>query len=136
MNRSGYSDECEFLDLYRANVERAIAGKRGQAFLRELAAAMDAMPVKRLIPEELEINGEVCALGAIGVKRGLDMSDVDVYNPSDVAKLFGVARCLAAEIEYINDEDWSAPANETPEQRWARVRRWVENNIVRPKEGA
>ena len=136
MSRSGYSDDGEFLDLYRANVDRAIAGKRGQTFLRELAAALDAMPVKRLIPGELEINGEVCALGAIGVKRGLDMSDVELYDPSDVAKLFGIARCLAAEIEYINDEDWEAPPNETPEQRWARVRRWVEDNIVRPKEGA
>ena len=40
MSRSGYK-ECEqgALNLYRANVDRTIAGKRGQTFLREMAAA-------------------------------------------------------------------------------------------------
>ena len=37
MSRSGYTDECEYLDLYRGKVERAIKGKRGQKFLQELA---------------------------------------------------------------------------------------------------
>lgn len=56
MSRSGYVDDCENLELYRATVERSIKGKRGQAFLRELAAAMDAMPEKVLIAEELVIT--------------------------------------------------------------------------------
>lgn len=30
MSRSGYSDDCEYLDLYQANVDRALTGKRGQ----------------------------------------------------------------------------------------------------------
>ncbi len=37
MSRSGYQDDCEGLNLYRGTVRRAIRGKRGQAFLRELA---------------------------------------------------------------------------------------------------
>jgi hypothetical protein len=46
MSRSGYSEECEqgALNFYRANVDRTIAGKRGQTFLREMAAALAEMP--------------------------------------------------------------------------------------------
>ena len=125
MSRSGYSDDCEFLDLYRANVDRAIAGKRGQAFLREMAAAMDAMPVKRLIGDQLvDSSGEVCGIGAVCEARGVDVSGIDYYSPCDVARSVGIATALAAEIEWINDE-----RNETPEQRWTRVRKWVADNL-------
>lgn len=44
MSRSGYVDDYEYLELYRASVERAIRGKRGQAFLRELAKVLDSVP--------------------------------------------------------------------------------------------
>ena len=37
MSRSGYSDDCETMGLWRGAVERAIYGKRGQTFLREMA---------------------------------------------------------------------------------------------------
>ena len=125
MSRSGYSDDCEFLDLYRANVDRAIAGKRGQAFLREMAAALDAMPVKRLIGDQLvDSSGEVCGIGAVCEARGVDVSGIDYYSPSDVARAVGIATALAAEIEWINDG-----CNETPEQRWTRVRKWVADNL-------
>jgi hypothetical protein len=38
---------------WRGAVASAIRGGRGQAFLREMLAAMDAMPVKRLVANEL-----------------------------------------------------------------------------------
>lgn len=49
MSRAGYSDDFEGgeLNVWRGAVKSAIRGKRGQAFLKELAAAMDAMPDKR-----------------------------------------------------------------------------------------
>ena len=64
MSRSGYSDDCSGreLNLWRGAVESAIRGKRGQAFLREMLVALDAMPEKRLIAGELVTpTGEVCA---------------------------------------------------------------------------
>jgi len=131
MSRSGYSYDCENLELWRNAVERAIKGKRGQKFLRELADAMDAMPAKRLISGALidETTGEVCAIGAVCKARGLDVSRVEVFDPQAVGGAVGIARALAAEIEWINDED--DRSTETPEQRWQRVRGWVDSQIAK-----
>ena len=88
MSRSGYSECVDQWDLirWRGAVNSAIHGKRGQAFLVELLAALDAMPVKELISEELiDEEGQVCALGAIGVARGLDMSKLDPEEHKDMA---------------------------------------------------
>ncbi len=105
MSRSGYSDDCENLGLYRATVARTINGKRGQAFLREMAAALDAMPVKELIVSEIvSLDGQVCAIGSVALARREDVSNLDVNYPDDVADRFGIARALACEIAYENDE--------------------------------
>lgn len=128
MSRSGYSDDCDNLNLYRATVERALHGKRGQAFLRELADAFDALPEKVLIAGEL-INeqGECCAIGAVCKSRSLDVSQVDYEDPEAVGKMIGVARSMAAEIAYMNDEhEWTI---ETPSQRWKRMRKWIASKI-------
>ena len=127
MSRSGYSDECENVWLYRHSVKRAIQGKRGQAFLQELATAMDAMPAKRLISDQLEADGEFCALGVVGHARGLDMKPLDYECPRAIGNAFGIARSMAAEIEFMND-DWGYKA-ETPEERWTRMRAWVQHII-------
>lgn len=74
MSRSGYSEDCENINLYRATVDRATNGKRGQAFLRELLSVLDVMPEKRLISDELvDHAGEFCALGVVGCARGMDL---------------------------------------------------------------
>lgn len=80
MSRSGYVDDFDeqwSLIRWRGAVRSAIKGARGQAFLREMLEALEAMPDKRLIEEELEQNGEVCALGSVGLKRGIDMKALD-----------------------------------------------------------
>lgn len=131
MSRSGYSDDYDRdapLEFYRQAVDRAIQGKRGQAFLRELLAALDALPEKNLIAEELEKYGRVCAIGSVGKARGIDMSNVDVTEPTQVAKLFGIAWSMAAEIEYMNDEYSIRP--ETPEERFTRMRAWVASQLI------
>ncbi len=128
MSRSGYSDECENLNLYRGAVERALRGKRGQAFLRELAAALDAMPKKELIAGELvNEQRECCAIGAVCLVRGLDVSHVDYEDPASVARAIGVATAMAAEIEFMNDE-WAE--SDSPWQRWERMRKWVGDNLA------
>jgi hypothetical protein len=133
MSRSGYSDDHDSewgLICWRGAVASAINGKRGQAFLREMLAAFDALPEKRLIKDALvDEAGAVCAIGAVAAARGLDVSGVDPEDYYAVAKTFDVARALAQEIEYVNDEDLPYWADEMPEQRYDRVRRWVESQI-------
>ena len=128
MSRSGYSDDYDnewALIRWRGAVASAIRGKRGQSFLREMRAALDALPEKRLIAEELEESGEVCAIGSVGKARGVDMREVNPYDRESVAGLFGVSPALAAEIADTND-NWY---NETPEHRFVRVRAWVASHI-------
>jgi hypothetical protein len=128
VSRSGYCDELEpwALIRWRGAVASAIRGKRGQAFLGEMRAALDAIPDKRLVANELEVGGEVCAIGAVGKVRGLDMTDLDPDEPEEVAQVFGIPRALASEVVYENDEGaW----RETPEQRWQRMRAWIVKHL-------
>jgi hypothetical protein len=132
MSRSGYSDDYDDYDqwqqiMWRGAVASAIRGKRGQAFLREMLAALDALPEQKLIAHNLEVNGAVCAIGAVGMARGVDMSKIDPEDYNTVAGKFGIASAMAQEIVYMND-DWYF--SETPEERFFRMRKWVEKQIV------
>lgn len=132
MSRSGYSDDIDNWDLirWRGMVASSIRGKRGQQFFRDLLAALDAMPEKRLIAGDLRrSDGEVCAIGALGVARGVDLSKIDPTEPSEVSAAFNIAECLAQEVAYFNDEVGPWQFNETPEQRWVRMRAWVESKL-------
>jgi hypothetical protein len=131
MSRSGYSDEeaepGQFA-MWRGQVLSAMRGKRGQQFFRDLLAALDALPVKRLAQGALEEPDPVCAaatyqaglqpmltpcaIGAVGQARKVDMA---WFNPSDaeddpdwanqrLSKDFNIASQLAAEVQYANDE--------------------------------
>ena len=133
MSRSGYSDDLDqgALNIYRANVYRSVHGKRGQAFLREMLAALDSMPVKELVADHIVRDDKnVCAIGSVALARQMDVAGLDVYDQGEVAKRFGIARCLAAEIAFENDDDFGRTSgNETPAQRWTRMRRWVADQI-------
>ena len=133
MSRSGYIEDMEDnwnLIRWRGQVASAIRGKRGQAFLRELIAALDAMPERCLITHDLIRDGEVCAIGSVGRQRGLDMTAVDPEDYDAVADLFGIASPLVREIEFINDEfGWG---DTTPERRWQIVRDWAAARLTLP----
>ena len=137
MSRSGYSEDYdeEFNNasfLWMQGVKNAIKGKRGQQFLRELLVALDAMPEKKLIRGDLEVDGSVCALGSVGKARGLNMQDIDTTDHRALGKMFGIARSMAQEIMFQNDDDFRYMCDETPEQRWARVRQWAVDQLVKP----
>ena len=93
------------------------------------------MPEKRLITGDLEAEGQVCTIGALGRARGVDMAKLDPEDSVSVAASFNIAEPLAREIVFLNDEcGW----NETPEQRWTRMRGDVASMIkdaarARPK---
>lgn len=137
MSRAGYTDDCDDPlqeGRWRAAVNSAMRGRRGQAFLREMLTAMDALPAKRLVREVLQVDtgmpfhrGDVCALGAVGVARGIDLEKIDPDDNETVAGTFGIADAMAREIMYWNDE--GGTYRETPEQRFARMRKWVASQI-------
>ena len=151
MSRSGYSEDSDDqweLIMYRGRVASAIRGKRGQAFLLEALAALDAMPEKKLIAKSLKIeDGAMCVLGAVGQRRGFDaekMKHLDQqfeFGAQDyVASQFGIAEVMVREIVWENDDGshdkWIMDENqkwcrlcETPEQRFARVRSWIVSKV-------
>lgn len=133
MSRSGYSEDRDdqwALIRWRGAVASAIRGKRGQAFLHEMLDALDALPEKKLVALELESEGQVCAIGAVGRSRGVDMKTLDPEDYEGVAAAFGVATPMAQEIVWMNDE--AGPWKETDEQRFERMRRWVVRQINEP----
>lgn len=130
MSRSGYSEDGDSdwaMIRWRGAVNSAIKGSRGQAFLKEMLAALDALPEKKLIAHELEQDGAVCALGAVGKARGIAMEGIDPEDSETVARTFGIAPALAKEIVFMNDE--ASYYNITPEKRYADVRAWVVEQI-------
>lgn len=129
--------------LWAANVERSLKGKKGQSALRELEAALLALPEKRLIADHLESNGEVCALGALGKYKGKPIppepKHCDEYGEwqesyeieeqmIDFGRVLGVPRLVAIEIVYRNDNEWFREF--TPEQRYQRMLAWTQKQLM------
>ena len=72
MSRVVYNeDEDNSVYLWEGWAKQAIGSKRGQAVLRELEAALLAMPVKRLAYSTFvnPYQGEACALGELACAR-------------------------------------------------------------------
>lgn len=162
MSRSGYSDDIDHWALlrWRGQVASAIRGKRGQKLLRELAEALDAMPVKELYQDALKTNeGQFCALGVVGNARGIDLEAIDPEDPDCVASAFDIAHQLAQEIAYLNDEHLVdmmkvvevevcgpisrrdlpyfghirrvlVPNEDHASERWRAVRKWVGEQLI------
>lgn len=129
MSRSGYHDDCDdnwVFIRWRGAVASAFRGARGRAFLKEAAAALDAMSLKELAAESLVTGeGAFCLLGAVGQARGMDMSGIDPDDSQSVARAFGIANAMACEIVFMNDEGSWRP--EAMAERWQRMRRWVDD---------
>jgi hypothetical protein len=136
MGRSGYDEDYDGeipIQLYRQAVRRATTGYHGQHLLKRLRDALDAMPVKRLIAGNIQDEaGQVCALGALDPNAPkYDEDEYDDYeHPNKLAKHFKIAPALASEIVYMNDEAYAWRGDETPEDRWTRMRAWVEKQIL------
>jgi hypothetical protein len=130
MNQLTYDEciGCTTWDVvrWRGAATSAIRGHRGQAFLTELLSEMDRMPSKRLITNNMEKNGEVCALGVIGRKRGIDMTNLDIEDSTFTASALHIADAMVCEIIGLNDDTL---CNVTPEQRFTEVRAWVQSLI-------
>jgi len=129
VSRSGYSDDYDDpleVGRWRAIIASASRGKRGQKFFRDLVTALDALPVKELVAGDLEKEGSVCALGALGKHRGVDLNELDTTDWNQLGETFNIAQQLAQETMYMNDEY----GRQDPASRWETVREWAAKEIV------
>jgi hypothetical protein len=149
MSRLNYSEEEDWpgqFELFQANCDRALHGPKGQRALRELEAALLALPEKRLVSGELvQPDGEVCAVGALMLHRaairGLSReaaiewySKIDPYATDETAtEYFGLPRLVAWKFVEQNDimcdqrfdKETQRMIDITPEERYERVLSWV-----------
>lgn len=160
--RLNYSDEEDRpgqFALWDANCRRSIRGKAGQRELRELEAALLAMPEKRLIRDALEDGkGGVCAIACYAKHKGVDISKFDPEDESDeVGVVAGMPRLVAWKIVALNDvvldtvwEVAEGPLNRwdahykggiplirdmTPEERYEKVLAWVRAHLTESAAG-
>jgi len=160
MSRNEWISVDTLINLQQQALRRSIEGKRGQAFLLELIEALDAIPDKKLYNGKLvTTEGGCCALGALGIKRGLNLEALnDEENTAILSKVFNIAPSLVAEIMYLNDEslvdvwkwgeievcgpmrpkypDWGRHYTKVrvhndnhPTQRWQRMRDWAVSSL-------
>jgi hypothetical protein len=152
MSRFSFDDyyEEEFpnqAQLWWANLDRAVNGKRGQQALGDLRDILLAMPDKQLISGRLaNEEGHVCTLGAFVLARecaaGGSREDVlrrlaDKIPDDDddgwgwdasatAGRDAGLTYSLAWRLAYLNDEDFGRLK---PEGRYLSVLDWIERRI-------
>lgn len=123
--------------LWDANCRRSMRGQLGQQELRELEAALVALPEKRLIHGLLtDDEGGVCAIGCYAKHKGLDLSKFDPeYDSDEVGIKAGMPRLVAWKVVALNDVEldtvWEDGCSRrmTPEERYERTLTWVRNQI-------
>lgn len=157
--RISYSDDEDYpgqFNLWQANCRRSLQGKVGQTELRELEAALLALPEKRLIHGALTNDeGDVCAIGAYARHKGVDLSKFDPeYESDDVGIAAGMPRLVAWSVVALNDlqidgyyryaegpslEPYRSYSEHrgvwtyfeyTPEERYEKVLAWVRGKLV------
>lgn len=154
--RINYSDEEDFsgqFALWDANCRRSMRGRAGQRELKELEAALLALPEKRLIKDALtDDQGGVCAIACYAQHKGIDLSTFDPEDESDqVGIAAGMPRLVAWQVVALNDitldtvwEVADGPIQRghgvyhggiplvrdmTPEERYEHVLTWVRERV-------
>lgn len=140
--RINFSDDEERpgqFALWNANVVRSLKGRAGQVALRELEAALVALPEKRLIRNYLIDDADgVCAVGCYARAKGLDLKAFDRdYETDAVGVKAGMPRLVAWEVVAQNDiyneghykDGDGRYVAYTPEERYERVLAWVREQL-------
>lgn len=135
--------------FWQQAARNALRGRKGQAVLRELRAALLALPEPRLIEGRFCSGLDVCPLGALAKQRLAAGSTIpwgrapftsmeeleerlgeeleEEWTTVDLGEAMGLKKTLAWTIAYENDEgNWNT---ETPEQRYQRMQSWVEGQL-------
>jgi hypothetical protein len=137
--RIGYSDEEDYpgqFGLWQGNCSRSLSGRNGQASLRELEAALVALPSKRLIANELDDGEDVCAIGAlVRYKQHTPKADPEC-EMEDIGVECGMPRLVAWKVVELNDIEldyrWTGGSRVpyTPEERYISVLQWVRKQLA------
>lgn len=156
--RIGYSEDEEYpgqFNLWQANCYRSLQGKAGQAALRELEAALIALPTKRLIAGKLVEHGDVCAIGALALHKGATEEGLEQHDEEymeGVGMEYGLPKLVAWKVVEANDIDneeyslyapgpnanhfygyvpgYSLRVEVTPEQRYDSMLKWVRSMLA------
>jgi hypothetical protein len=64
--------------LWETVVSNALGGRRGQAALAEMEAALVALPERKLVHGRLAVDGAVCAVGAFVAHRRAERESMDL----------------------------------------------------------
>jgi hypothetical protein len=139
---------------WRRNSVTTLKSKRGQKALREIEAALLALPEPKLAYEtfhkvEQDDSGrervECCVLGAFARHKGVvgelpEYVNGDEYGPGDPAdqaswaeEHLGLAFTLAWNLIALNDDDYES---ETDEQRYERVLAYVRKHMAHDERSA
>ncbi len=159
LNYSEEEDRPGQFALWEANCRRSMRGKRGQQALRELEAALLALPEKRLIHNSLtDDDGGVCAIACYAKHKGVDLSRYDPEDESDQVGIdAGMPRLVSWAVVALNDLTldtvwevaegplgrWDATykggipliRDMTPEERYERVLAWVRKQLSHAAAG-
>ena len=153
--RIEYTEDEDYpgqFNFYQANCNRSLTGRRGQAALRELEAALLALSAKRLIANELDNGADCCAIGALARRKGLTFDiDPEDGGMEEVGVECGMPRLVAWKVVEANDIDnetysvrapgpnvycwpqytpgYSLIVEVTPEQRYVSVLEWVRSML-------
>lgn len=141
--------------LWQHNAEMALKGKRGQQALRDMKAALGALPKRELIEGNLiEVKRDeddldkivgfegVCAVGAYALYKGQTPEQLrgwnryysggddegDCWSTSEAGKAAGLTYTLAWELSQRNDETYS---DLTPSARWWAMYGWVCSELMK-----
>jgi len=133
------------------DLRRRLTSGRGQRILRDILDGLILMPQWRLIdgwivrrPEDEVGVGEMCVVGAYAayqrVKAGESWADAtdalaerwdgeqdDAWNTQVLGRSVGLAKAVAIELAWLNDEMFS---NLSPEERWHEMVGWVWEQII------
>lgn len=152
MSRYDYESGDYPAHWWQIDLERALTSGRGQRLLREVLAALIAMPRWELIEAEIVevttddddqvVDGAVCAVGAYAAycirQGGWTWTEAlsqlaedgwrggDSYDTQRLGQKYGLARTVAYELGWLNDE---AYARLSPSERWHAVFGWVWGQI-------
>lgn len=142
MTRITYYDDGDVDSIlaygrWERNSQATVRSKRGQASLRELEAALLALPEPRLYADTFcttldDGTVQACVLGALALHRGLDVPDYfdDELNADDQARWaanhLGLTYTLAWNLIERNDEMY---AKATPDERFTMMLGWIRDQL-------
>ena len=137
----GESDNPLDWGRYEAAKRSTLRGKRGQVFLRELVAALDALPQPELSEGALgdRRTGCVCALGAVALAQGESFADLAQddgnWSPDEAAEWYSISPTLANEIISANDGWRDGNTVDVRRSRWRHVRAWAVRHLIEMPQG-